>query len=126
MAGSSQSILSITTGYLKKERENEWILNFERRKNVVLLNSDCRSVLGQNEFWNLQLPGVPHCGRREKSAGGKNCCFLWVFYFIDYLTDLWCFQALKDQEEKNEEDMAEKIKASFKKSAAEKNSGVTT
>ena len=46
--------------------------------------------------------------------------------FTEFSTYQCCFQALKDQEEKDEEDMAEKIKASFKKSAAEKNSGVTT
>ena len=35
-------------------------------------------------------------------------------------TNVNLFQLLKEQEEKDEEDMAEKIKASFKKSAAEK------
>ena len=70
-----------------------------------------------------------HTVDEEKRAQvGKFVVFIRLIFicFVDFLTDLWCFQALKDQEEKNEEDMAEKIKASFKKSAAEKNSGVTT
>ena len=55
-------------------------------------------------------------------------CFffeIWVFLSpVESLsvstTNVNLFQLLKEQEEKDEEDMAEKIKASFKKSAAEK------